>query len=162
MTNTRNVYPLPLSKYANRFNMDRTIEIPNWEDVTKVLQYPGGQISDFTERKTDPLARFNAENFGHQDTKHIGGVPGRIGGCTATDRYAMQGKISGQLLSWRGYVIVHDNAREIAWLIAGDFRLVRLKPKDIEPEYTIWIKDHPDFQSVEWPLDREEFKESRY
>jgi len=99
MTNTRSIYPSSLSKHANRFNMDRTIEIPNWEDVTKILQYPGGQISDFTERKTDPLARFNAENFGHQNTKHIGGVPGRIGGCTATDRYAMQGKISGQLLT---------------------------------------------------------------
>lgn len=144
-----------------RVNLSRTIAIPNWEDVTKILQIPGDEIRDFTQPNAHPLARFNAENFGHQDTKHIGGVPGRIGGCTSSTRFALRGAISKQLLSWRGLIITHDNSYEMQWLITGDFALVIL-PEDIGPEYTIWIKDHPDFQSVEWPMSREEFKESRY
>jgi hypothetical protein len=152
-----------LSKHAHLFNLDRTITIPNWEDVTNVLQLPSDSIVDLGKHAENPhpLARFNGESFGHQDTKHIGGVPGRIGGCTATIRYALKGKVSHQLLSWRGLVIVHDNQYELEWLIVGEFRLITL-PKNVDPEDTVWIKDHPDFQSVEWPLDREEFKESRY
>lgn len=143
-------------------NLSRTIAIPNWEDVTKILQIPGDEIRDFTQPNAHPLARFNAENFGHQNTKHIGGVPGRIGACTTAVRYALRGAVSGQLLSWRDLVIVHSNQRELEWLIVGDFKTVPLTPRALEPEHTIWIKDHPDFQSVEWPLSREEFKESRY
>lgn len=139
---------------------------PSWQDVEnyKKTLLPAGQVSSLIlpdDLSANPLARLNAENFGHQDQRHIGGVPGRIGGCTAKIRYAFEGEKSRQLWSWRGLIIVHDNRRQLEWLLAGDAHSVLL-PRDIEPEHTIWIKDHPDFQSVAWPVLETDFKEERF
>jgi hypothetical protein len=133
--------------------------VPNWQDVTNALEVPSGRITA-VEELAHPFSRFTMASFGHQDGRHIGGVPGRIGGCDARRRWAVRGLVSGQLLSWRGLIIVHDNSAELRFLIAGEVAIKEIPPT-IEAEHTIWIKDHPDFQSVEWPLNRADFKESR-
>lgn len=145
---------------------DELYAYPSWQDVQnkKAAIMPAGEISSLIlpdALSRDPIGRLTAESFGHQDDRHIGGVPGRIGGCTAKIRYAFEGERSHQLWSWRGLIIVHDNRKELEWLLTGEAHSVEL-PRDIEPEYTIWVKDHPSFQSVAWPMERTDFKEERF
>lgn len=142
----------------------REIVLPSWQDVQNIRSLPAGQESSLVLPESvseHRWGRYTAESYGHQDEEHIGGVPGRIGGCTATHRYALEGEMSRQLLSWRGLIIVHDDRAELEWLITGKLHSVEL-PRTIEVEHTIWVKDHPDFQSVAWPLERQDFDESRY
>lgn len=141
----------------------KSLILPNFVDVENFGTLPSGETSSLIlpdSASRHPLGRLNAESFGHQDEEHIGGVPGRIGGCTAAVRYAMEGENSHQLLSWRGLVIVHDNRDELEFLIFGKLHSVEL-PRNFEVENTIWVKDHPSFQSVAWPLERDDFDESR-
>lgn len=142
-------------------HLPRRTPLPGWVDVVKAITPDPHAITSMHEPQVSPLAKLNAESFGHQNGKHIGGVPGRHGGCDTKIRFAMYGRNSRQLLSWQGLVIVHDNARELEWLITGDVKCVRV-PSSLDPMDTIWIKDHPNFQSVQWPLDEDEFNESRW
>jgi hypothetical protein len=129
----------------------------NWSEVAQAISAPGGVITDLTAPNHHPLARFNAENFGHQGSPHIGGVPGRIGGCTSALRYGMYGRNSREFWTYKGaFTIVHDDPGELAYLLVGE-GTVRQVPRSIDPQDTIWIKDHPDFQSVRWPLQRSDF-----
>ena len=72
-------------------------------------------------------------------------------------RYALQGTISTDLLTWNGLVLVHDNAAEMAFLFTGDVRVIPC-PRDIPPEQTLEIRYHPNFGSVQWPLTKEQFR----
>lgn len=72
-------------------------------------------------------------------------------------RYALQGALSRDLLTWNGRVLVHDNAAEMEFLFAGDVRVIDC-PRDISPEQTLQIRFHPQLASVTWPLTKEQFR----
>lgn len=72
-------------------------------------------------------------------------------------RYALQGTTSRDLLTYGGKVLVHDNAAEMAYLFAGDVRVIDC-PRDIQPEQTLPIRYHPQLAAVTWPLDKEQFR----
>lgn len=69
---------------------------------------------------------------------------------------------SGELLSLKGAVIVHDNPREIEWLIAPakPIPLKGTTPPEVAHHLSrrvLLLKDHPDFSNVTWPLDKSKF-----
>lgn len=73
-------------------------------------------------------------------------------------RYAVQSTMPpGDLLSWHGRVLVHDNRAELEYLLTGDIKIVDC-PKDIPPEQTLSIRHHPQYASVRWPLNRRQFR----
>lgn len=73
-------------------------------------------------------------------------------------RYALQSLLPpGDLLSWRGRVLVHDSAAEMEFLFAGDVKVTEC-PRDLTPEETLDIRFHPQLASVRWPLDRKDFR----
>lgn len=72
-------------------------------------------------------------------------------------RYALQGALSRDLLTWNGRVLVHDNAAEMEFLFAGDVKVIDC-PRDIPPEQTLEIRYHPQLASVTWPLTKEQFR----
>src|SRR5690348_1123864 len=43
----------------------------------------------------------------------------RLGGGAVMSRYALQGALSRDLLTWNGKVLVHDNAAEMEFLFTG-------------------------------------------
>lgn len=73
-------------------------------------------------------------------------------------RYAIQSTIPPRdLLTWRGRVLVHNNAKELEFLLAGDIRIVEC-PRSIPPEQCMEIRYHPQLASVTWPLDKRNFR----
>lgn len=70
-------------------------------------------------------------------------------------RYAMHGARSGQLLTFRGRVLVHDNRFELEYLFPSA-RIIRVTDGDLG-QPTMSIKEHPQMASVRWPLRREDF-----
>ena len=73
-------------------------------------------------------------------------------------RWAVQSTVPPRdLLTWQGRVLVHDSRPELEFLLAGDVRIVAC-PKDIPPELTLQIRYHPQFETVRWPLTREQFR----
>lgn len=73
------------------------------------------------------------------------------------NRYALQGALSRDLLTWNGKVLVHGDKAEMEFLFTGDVRVIPC-PRDIPPEQTIEIRYHPNLASVTWPLRREDFR----
>lgn len=73
-------------------------------------------------------------------------------------RYAVQSTLPPRdLLTWHGRVLVHDDPAELAFLLAGEIRVVEC-PRDIPPEQCMEIRYHPQLASVRWPLDRKAFR----
>lgn len=73
-------------------------------------------------------------------------------------RFAVQSLLPpGDLLSWQGRVLVHDNKAEMEFLLAGDIRVVEC-PRDIPPEQCMELRYHPQLASVRWPLSRKDFR----
>jgi hypothetical protein len=72
-------------------------------------------------------------------------------------RYALQGAVSRDLLTWNGRVLVHDDRAEMEFLFAGDVRVIEC-PGNIPPEQCLEIRYHPDLASIQWPLDRRDFR----
>ena len=70
-------------------------------------------------------------------------------------RYAMVGRRSGELLSYGGKVLVHDNRDELQFLFPRA-RIVRVTDGELG-QPTMSIKQHPSMVSVSWPLRREDF-----
>ena len=78
---------------------------------------------------------------------------------------AVQGGASGELLSFRGQVIVHDGTmEELEFLfpkwVDGQVKFVELElvgGSIADGRPVMWLKDHPDLDMVRWPLRREDF-----
>lgn len=68
-------------------------------------------------------------------------------------RYALKGSVSGELLTYQGRILVHNNRGELEWLFPGE----RVVPYDGALP-TLPIRDHPDMAAVTWPLDRRNFR----
>lgn len=69
---------------------------------------------------------------------------------------------SGELLSLKMAVIIHDNPREIEWLIspAKPVPVKGKTPQEVAHHLSrkvLLLKDHPDFESVKWPLNERDF-----
>lgn len=73
-------------------------------------------------------------------------------------RYGLVGHGSGQLLTYRGRVLIHDSRAELEYLFPNrdKTRVVRLTDGDLG-QPTMSIRDHPSMASVRWPLRREDF-----
>lgn len=69
--------------------------------------------------------------------------------------FALVGRSSGELLSYRGRVITHPDRAEMEFLFPAE-RVVAL-PTWVQPEQTMRLQDHPDMAPVTFPLDRREF-----
>lgn len=72
-------------------------------------------------------------------------------------RYALQGAVSRDLLTWNGLVLVHDNRGELEFLVAGDARVIEC-PRTIPPEQCLEIRHHPQFEHHRFPLQREDYR----
>lgn len=70
-------------------------------------------------------------------------------------RYGLVGGSSGQLLTYRGNALVHNNRAEMEFLFPTT-RVVRLTDGLIGQPW-MWLKDHPSMASVRFPLRREDF-----
>lgn len=68
-------------------------------------------------------------------------------------RYALRGSVSGELLTYQGRVLVHDNRSELEWLFPNE----RVVPYDGTLP-TMPIAEHPDMAAVQWPLRKEDFR----
>lgn len=78
---------------------------------------------------------------------------------------AIEGGVSKELLSFMGQVIVHDGTlKELEFLFPkwkdGQVRFVEVSMdggtlNDGRP--TLWLRDHPDMDTVTWPLDPKDF-----
>jgi len=71
-------------------------------------------------------------------------------------RFALQGAVSRELLTYGGRVLVHDNAAELEFLTTGA-RVVTV-PRDVPDEQTLPISAHPCFAGVRFPLQRKDFR----
>jgi len=60
------------------------------------------------------------------------------------------GAVSGEVLTFRGKALVHDNKAEMEFLVPGN-RVVPL-PSYWGEELTFPLKDHPDMDTVQFPL----------
>lgn len=77
--------------------------------------------------------------------------------------WALVGEVSGELISYRGRVLVHDNPAELGWLISGA-RTVQLQgtsPEEVAERLgrpVMALRDHPDMRVLRWPLDKRDFR----
>lgn len=76
--------------------------------------------------------------------------------------YALQGSVSSELLTFKMCVMIHDNPRELEWLITNA-RVVQMlgeSPFDVASwlgRRVMLLRDHPDLSHVRWPLDKNDF-----
>lgn len=76
--------------------------------------------------------------------------------------WAMVGTASGEILSYQGAMVLHDNRAELEWLIPGA-RVVEVSgrtPDEVAERYrrpTMLLRDHPDMATIRWPIDRRDF-----
>lgn len=77
--------------------------------------------------------------------------------------FAMVGSVTGEILSYAGRMVLHDNRAELEWLCPG-VRVVELpgrSPEEVAHRYgrpAMLLRDHPDMAPVRWPLDRRDFR----
>ncbi|TWE17140.1 hypothetical protein [Kitasatospora atroaurantiaca] len=74
----------------------------------------------------------------------------------SSQRWALQGEVSRDLLTWNGRVIVHNSRAELEFLTAGA-RVIEC-PRSIPPEQTLPLRAHPQFAHHTWPLRREDYR----
>ena len=70
-------------------------------------------------------------------------------------RYGVVGKHSGELLTYQGKAIVHDNRAEMEFLLPNS-RVVRLSDGRLRFPW-MWLREHPDMAATRFPLRREDF-----
>lgn len=70
-------------------------------------------------------------------------------------RYAMVGATSGELLTFEGAVLVHDDRAELEWLFPHGARVIEFPRDGGMP--TMPVADHPQLANIRWPLNRAHF-----
>lgn len=73
-----------------------------------------------------------------------------------TERWALQGERSRELLTWQGRVIVHNSRPELEFLVAGARPIPC--PRSIPDEQTVPLRYHPQFSHHEFPIRREAYR----
>jgi len=76
-------------------------------------------------------------------------------GVMLLSRYALAGNVSGELLTYNGRVLVHDDRAELEFLFPRT-RVVRITDGELG-QPVMSIKDHPGLTAIRWPLNRGEF-----
>jgi hypothetical protein len=71
-------------------------------------------------------------------------------------RYAYKGASSGELLTWRGRVLVHDNRHEMEFLCPNT-PVVRITDGELG-QPVMRLRDHPHLEHITWPLQRADFR----
>jgi hypothetical protein len=73
-------------------------------------------------------------------------------------RYALIGARTGELLTYGGRVIVHDNRAEMEYLFPNRdrARVIRVTDGDLG-QPVLQLRDHPSMSKVRFPLRREDF-----
>lgn len=76
-------------------------------------------------------------------------------------KWCLVGSTSGEILTYQGYAIVHENKAELEYLFPNN-RVVPL-PSYYGESLTVQLKNHPDMDAVTFPLDQnmEQFKVPR-
>jgi hypothetical protein len=74
------------------------------------------------------------------------------------DRFGLVGARSGELLTYQGRAILHDNRREMEFLFPNT-RVVRVTRGTLGQPW-MWLKDHPSMEKTSFPLRREEFADA--
>lgn len=69
-----------------------------------------------------------------------------------SDTYCLVGQNSGELLTYKGFLLVHENKAELEFLFPG-LRVVK-KPSHYGEDLTMPLKDHPDMDTVVFPLEQ--------
>lgn len=69
--------------------------------------------------------------------------------------YGIRGRSTGQLLTYQGKAILHDNRGEMEFLFPAE-NVVRAD--GFADGSFIPLKDHPDMIPVRWPLRKEDFR----
>jgi hypothetical protein len=79
-----------------------------------------------------------------------------------TDRFALYGTNSRQMLTYNGLIITHHNRAQLEWMHPGT-RVVDV-PGDIPESQCLPIRFHPDYAAVQWDangdLDRRQFRDA--
>lgn len=70
-------------------------------------------------------------------------------------KFALVGEVSGKHITWGGRVVTHTNRAELEFLIPKGAKVV---PIDVPPEEEIPIQFVPGFETVRFPLRREDFR----
>lgn len=71
-------------------------------------------------------------------------------------RYGLKGSRSGDLITYGGRILVHDNDNELQFLFPGT-QVVRVSDR-LPDEMTMSIAAHPEMASVRFPLNRRDFR----
>lgn len=76
--------------------------------------------------------------------------------------FAIAGRTSGEILSYRGRMVVHHDRREMEYLFPGEriVMLVGYTREEVAHKYgrpAMLLKDHPDMAAVSWPINPKEF-----
>jgi hypothetical protein len=67
-------------------------------------------------------------------------------------KYVLVGRTTKEPLSYRGKVLVHDNKAELEFLFPNE-RVAPL-PSYFDDSLTMALKDHPDMDTVQFPLNQ--------
>lgn len=65
-------------------------------------------------------------------------------------KYVLVGRTTKDALTYRGKILVHDNKSELEFLFPNE-RVAAL-PSYVDDSLTMALKDHPDMDSIQWPL----------
>ena len=67
-------------------------------------------------------------------------------------RYCIIGRSTGEPLTYRGWVLVHPDKSELQFLFPGE--RIGVLPNYYDDSLTMQLKDHPDMEVVEFPLEQ--------
>jgi len=76
--------------------------------------------------------------------------------------FAIEGRTTKEILSFRGRIVLHHDRRELEYLFPGE-KVVMLRGYTREECAQLYgrpamlLRDHPDMAAVEWPLDPRRF-----
>jgi hypothetical protein len=76
-------------------------------------------------------------------------------------RYAMETLGSKELLSYEGRVLIHDNPRELEWLLRGPYKVVDLGNPHQIGRPLLRLRDHPGMSAVRFPLNVDDFRDTK-
>jgi len=68
--------------------------------------------------------------------------------------YGICGRSTGQILSYNGRAILHDDRGEMEFLFPAE----KIIPVTCLENEFILLRDHPDMAAVKWPLRKEDFR----
>jgi hypothetical protein len=73
------------------------------------------------------------------------------------------GPRTGEPLTWRGRVLLHDGEPAEIWFLLPSIKIMFLKgdPAAVAERLgrpVMMLRDHPDMASVNWPIDRRDFR----